>query len=96
MNAPRFEAMVVGADGLPLWISCIDPRVYAIYKHWLATKVEGRDPLKRPRDRAQAQAVAEVARDYLNLPFEAKALSALPIELVRSAKALAGAASRRS
>ena len=27
MNAPRFEAVVIAADGLPLWMSCVDPRV---------------------------------------------------------------------
>jgi hypothetical protein len=89
MSAPRFEATVIAADGLPAWMSCIDPRVYALYKHWLATKAEGRDPLKRPRDKAQAKEVARVARDYLNLPFQAKALSALPIDLVRAAKVIA-------
>jgi hypothetical protein len=67
----------------------IDPRVYAIYKQWLATKVPDREPLKKQRDKAQARAVAEVARDYLGLPFDAKDLSALPIELVQAAKAIA-------
>jgi hypothetical protein len=89
MNAPRFEAMVIADDGLPVWMSCIDPRVYALYKYWLATKVESRDPRKKNRDKAQAREVARVARDYLNLPFEAKALTALPMDLVRSAKLIA-------
>jgi len=88
MNAPRFEAMVMAADGRPLWMSCIDPRVFAIYKQWLATKVADRDPIKRPRDQAQAKAVAQVTKDYLNLPFAAKDLTALPIDLVQAAKAI--------
>jgi hypothetical protein len=25
INAPKFEEVVIGADGLPLWVSCIDP-----------------------------------------------------------------------
>jgi hypothetical protein len=33
MSAPRFEAMVIAADGLPAWMSCIDPRVYAVFKY---------------------------------------------------------------
>jgi hypothetical protein len=81
--------MVIADDGLPVWMSCIDPRVYALYKYWLATKVESRDPRKKNRDKAQAREVARVARDYLNLPFEAKALTALPMDLVRSAKLIA-------
>jgi hypothetical protein len=89
MNAPRFEEMVIAADGLPAWVSCVDPRVYALYKYWLATKVEDRSALKKSRDKAQAMAVARVARDYLNLPFEAKALTALPIDMVKVAKKLA-------
>lgn len=89
MNAPRFEAMVIATDGLPLWVSCIDPRVYALYKYWLATKAEMRDPLKKLRDESQAREVARVAREYLNLPFEAKSLTALPIDMVETAKQIA-------
>lgn len=89
MNAPRFETMVIADDGLPVWMSSIDPRVFALYKQWLATSVDDREPLKRKRDGAQAKAVAHVARDYLGLAFEAKDLSALPIDLVRAAKQIA-------
>ncbi len=89
MNAPRFESMVIAADGLPVWVSCIDPRVYALYKYWLATKAETREPIKKRRDKSQAMAVARVARNYLNLSFEAKSLTALPIDMVSAAKKLA-------
>ncbi|MEL7048859.1 MAG: nucleotidyltransferase domain-containing protein [Pseudomonadota bacterium] len=89
MNAPRFESVAIAEDGMPVQISSIDPRVYAIYKQWLATKAQGRDALKKRRDRAQALAVAEVASEYLNLSFKAKELSALPIELVQAAKDIA-------
>jgi hypothetical protein len=89
MNAPRFEAMVIAADGFPLWMSCVDPRVYALYKYWLATKVDSRDPLNRGRDKSQSIAVAKVAREYLNLPFEAKSLTALPMDMVAAAKKIA-------
>jgi len=88
MNAPRFEVTVIADDGLPLYMNSIDPRVYALYKQWLATKAKGRDPLKQRRDREQAKAVAHVAKDYLGLRFNAKDLSALPIELVKAAQAL--------
>jgi hypothetical protein len=89
MNAPRFEAMIIAADGLPTWVSCVDPRVYALYKFWLATKAETREPVKRQRDKSQAKEVARVAREYLNLPFDAKSLTALPMDMVKAAKYIA-------
>jgi len=89
MNAPRFQAVAVAADGMPLQVCSIDPRVFAIYKHWLANKAQGHDALKRRRDQAQAPAVANVATEHLNLSFEAKELSALPIDLVHAANDIA-------
>ena len=47
-----------------------------------------REPVKRWRDREQAKAVAHVAKDYLDLNFDAKDLSALPLELVKEAALL--------
>lgn len=94
INAPKFEHVVMGTDGRPLWMSCIDPRAFALHKYWIGRQAE-RDPVKRQRDIEQAKAVARVARDYLGLSFEAKALSALPIELVKGAKQLAGVSAKR-
>ncbi|MEO1324564.1 MAG: nucleotidyltransferase domain-containing protein [Pseudomonadota bacterium] len=88
INAPKFEEIVIGADGRPLWVSCIDPRAFATHKLWISRE-DSRDPQKKRRDEGQAHAVAEVARAYLGLKFEAKDLSALPIELVTCAKDLA-------
>ena len=87
IHAPKFERVAIGADGYPLWMSCIDPRVFALHKLWLS-KQQGRDPVKRKRDLEQAKAVAHVARDYLALDFGAKDLSALPRELVKDAASL--------
>lgn len=87
INAPKFDEVVIGSDGLPLWISCIDPRVYALHKLWMS-KQQSREPIKRKRDMGQAKSVAEVAREFLGMKFNAKDLSALPIELVRCAKEL--------
>ena len=36
INAPRFGQIVVGADGLPLWMSCVDPRAFALHKWWVS------------------------------------------------------------
>lgn len=87
INAPKFEQTVVGADGRTLWMSSVDPRVFALHKCWISTR-EDRDPVKRRRDIAQAKAVAAVATQYPGLAFKAKELSALPVELVQAAESL--------
>jgi hypothetical protein len=87
INAPKFGQTAVGGDGRPLWISCVDPRVFALHKYWISQR-EDRDPVKRRRDIAQARAVAAVATQWLGLAFTAKDLSALPIELVQAATRL--------
>ena len=87
MNSPKFEQVAMGADGRPVWMSCVDPRAFALHKYWLS-KQDSRDSVKRRRDAQQAKAVAQVASTYLNLRFEAKDLTALPIDMVRGAKDL--------
>jgi hypothetical protein len=87
INAPKFDEVVVGADGRPLKMSCIDPRAFALHKYWVS-KQEDRGP-SRKRDADQARAVAVLSAQYLNLKFDAKDLSALPLELVRHAKDIA-------
>jgi len=88
MHAPKFEKVAIGDDGLPMWMSCIDPRAFALHKLWLSKQMD-REPVKRRRDLEQAKAVAHVAKDYLDLKFNAKDLSALPLELVKEADYLA-------
>lgn len=95
VNAPKFDQIAIGFDGRPLWMSCIDPRVFALHKLWMS-KQDDREALKRKRDAAQARAVASVAVNYLNLPFSAKALSALPIDMVQCAKDLAAESSGKT
>lgn len=95
MNAPRFEAVVVADDGRPLWMSCIDPRAFALHKWWMSKRPD-REAQKRRRDAEQARAVYSVATDFLNLPFNAKSLSALPLELTQSVKELVSAPKKTS
>jgi hypothetical protein len=77
VNTPKVEQTVMGSDGMPLLISCIDPRVFALHKLWLSRRAD-RSPTQRPRDAAQAVTVAALILAYLNLPFEGPDLSALP------------------
>ena len=87
IHAPKFERTAIATDGNPVWMSCVDPRVFALHKLWLSRQSRC-DGIKRRRDLEQAKAVAHVAVDYLGLKFGAKDLSALPLELVKEAGSL--------
>lgn len=95
VHAPKFERVAIGADGLPLWMSCIDPRAFALHKLWLSKRAD-RDAVKRRRDLEQAIVVAHVAKDFLDLKFNAKDLSALPLELVKDAGSLGKTGGRQT
>ena len=83
-SAPRFDAVATAEDGQPAWIPCIDPRAFGLHKLWLSKRIDRR-ALSRPRDRAQAEAVADVSR-LLGLKFSRRELSALPKELFDDAQ----------
>jgi len=76
-EAPKFESMVIGQDGMPAPMVCVDPRIFALHKLWLS-KQPSRQPASRPRDAQQARAVAGVATQYLNLKFDRRLLKRLP------------------
>jgi hypothetical protein len=80
LDAPRFEQIVVGADGLPLRMVAPEPRTFALHKLWLSRRAD-RQPLKRPRDQAQARIVANLVRKYFGLPFKTAEMGWLPKEL---------------
>ena len=86
VSSPRFEASAIAEDGIPVWMSCIDPRAFALHKRWVAQQAT-RDPLKRRRDAAQAVAVAKAAT-LLGLNFDGKELSALPAKLMEGSRSL--------
>jgi hypothetical protein len=84
-NAPAFEAVAIDERGYPLRLVVVDPRVWAIHKHWVAKRVD-RDPVKKQRDAAQAQAVGSIVARYLpHLAFESAELRMLPKEVVNDA-----------
>lgn len=91
INSPKFEQIVMGADGIPLYMACVDPRAFALHKYWVSKRGD-RDPLKRRRDEAQAIAVAAVATQYLDMSFRKKELAAIPAEVAQEAKTLLAAA----
>lgn len=78
-NAPKFEAVAVGEDGMPVPMACPDPRAFALYKLWMGTQDRTRDPLKRARDVEQAHAVAGIVHEHLPLlAFEPEHLACFP------------------
>lgn len=77
INAPKVETIVIAESGMPAPIVAVDPRVYALHKFWLAERPES-SPLKAARDRAQAETVASLSIEYLNLDFNGADLAALP------------------
>ncbi|MCF6109034.1 nucleotidyltransferase domain-containing protein [Mesorhizobium muleiense] len=55
-----------------------DPRIFAAHKLWVSKRAD-REPVKRRRDLAQAQAVARLTTQYLeHLPYESSELRVLP------------------
>ena len=82
-SAPPFEASAIDERGEPLRIVTSDPRIFAAHKFWLSGRVD-REPIKRRRDKEQAEAVASMTGTYMpNLPFTADELKMLPRDLVK-------------
>jgi hypothetical protein len=87
-SAPPFDATAIDDRGEPLRIIASDPRIFAIHKFWLANRSD-REPIKRRRDREQAEAVAALVATYMpHLPFESDHLRMLPREVVDRAASL--------
>ncbi len=53
-----------------------DPRAFALHKAWLSQQPT-RDPLKKPRDLAQAKAVAQLVREQMPHLIFGEALTSL-------------------
>lgn len=56
-NAPRFEHVVASATGHMATMRTIAPATFVEFKRWMAEKAPAREPLKRNRDRRQADIV---------------------------------------
>jgi hypothetical protein len=80
IDAPKIEETVIGWNGVPLYMPCVDPRIFALDKLWLS-KQPSRQERSRSRDIAQARVVAAVATAYLRLKFTDRAISRLPAVL---------------
>jgi hypothetical protein len=86
-NAPSFEQMALDEKGFPLRIVTVDPRAFAVHKHWILSRID-RDPLKKARDRAQAETVSRLLLTYLpHLDFTMESLTMIPQAVAEKALA---------
>ena len=75
INAPKLDAVAIDEDGFPAPMRAPDPRAFALHKAWLSQQPE-RDPVKKPRDLAQARAVAQLVREAMpHLSFDEAMIS---------------------
>lgn len=81
--ATKVDEMVIGTDGLPARMVCVEPRVFALHKAWLS-KQPDRQNLSRPRDRQQARVAAQIAANYLAMKIDKRFLKRMPAELVET------------
>lgn len=87
-SAPAFEAVAIDEKGGPVRIVASDPRVFAAHKLWMSRQPD-REPTKRRRDAAQAEAVGRIVSHYLlHLPFDENDMRMLPREVFQRAKPL--------
>lgn len=85
LSARKFRQTALGTDGFPVPLVVPDPRLFALHKLWLAGQPE-REPVKKGRDRAQAEAVLELLAERLpQYPLDPKVLRGLPVA-VRTAR----------
>lgn len=76
INAPKLAACAIDEEGWPATFRVPDPRAFALHKAWLASRPD-REPVKKPRDLAQAKAVASMVVEYMpHLSFD-EALTSL-------------------
>jgi hypothetical protein len=87
INAPKVHQTAIALNGDMFPICAPDPRAYAMFKLWLSQSDE-RDPLKKSRDAAQAQAVASLIKDRLpHLAQNWDQISSFPHAVAQSAEA---------
>jgi hypothetical protein len=64
LSSPKFRQVIIGTNGSMAEMVTVDPRAFVFYKTWLSQK-EDRDPMKKPRDLAQARAVYKLIQERL-------------------------------
>jgi hypothetical protein len=79
LSARKFRQTAIGTDGFPVPFVVPDPRLFALHKVWLAGEA-AREPVKKGRDRAQAETVLRLLAERLpHYPLDPKVLRGLPV-----------------
>lgn len=82
LGAPRVTQVVIGADGSMARMTAPDPRAFVMFKLWLS-QADDREPQKKLRDAAQAQAVIHIIEDKLpHLAAHWRSLHSFPQDVV--------------
>ena len=78
MASPKVSIIALDERGYPAPFSVPDPRAFVLHKLWISQRPD-RDPLKKPRDAAQARAViALIAQELPQYAFSDKAMRMFP------------------
>ena len=64
LSSPRFSSMIVSTSGYMARMETISPLVFVKFKQWMAS-LPDRDPMKKSRDRLQADLVQQLVDQYL-------------------------------
>ena len=64
LSSPKFRQVVIATNGNEAEMITVDPRAFVFYKVWLSQK-DDREPMKKPRDLAQARAVFNLVKERL-------------------------------
>jgi hypothetical protein len=86
VSSPKVQTMTLDEDGYPVPMAVPDPRAFAIHKLWLSMRPD-RDPIKKPRDAAQAIALANLTVNLLpQYPFSDAAVRIFPKAVTAKAR----------
>ncbi len=70
LSSPKFKQTVIGINGSMAEMMTVDPRAFVLFKIYLAQK-EDREPVKKARDLAQAQATFQLIEErFPHLGFD--------------------------
>ncbi|WP_068634753.1 GSU2403 family nucleotidyltransferase fold protein [Thauera butanivorans] len=90
VNAPKYDAVAVAADGRPVMMRVPDPRAFALHKAWLSERPD-REPVKKSRDRAQAVLVTQMILSWLPaFEFDPARLRYFSAEMLQQAQSVLG------
>jgi hypothetical protein len=64
LDGPRFSSMIVSVTGHMARMNTISPLSFVRFKRWMADQ-QDRDPMKRQRDKLQADLVEQLVTEYL-------------------------------